>query len=344
MIPSAPARATGQVQLFPPLVPILALLLTMRGRLAEAIEREEGAIEAARLVDNAQALAWALFHRGFTALHAGDLETALAAGEESVELTPSPDPSVVSCYSGMVFGLAQIERGDPAAGVRLMVQRGGGEHLPRLASACRGYWLDQLVLGLLALDRRDEAQRAAAAAAALAEDGPALRGRLGRARRGACRARRRPARGRRACSGGRGRGEEVGAPVEAAVSRALAGAALAHAGDPERATAELERAAAQLNALGAIRHRYAAERELRRLGRRNLHRRTGAGRPGGTGIEALTERELEVARLVVDRKTNPQIAAQLFLSPKTVETHIRHLFEKLEVSSRVEIARADRAS
>jgi hypothetical protein len=56
------------VQLFPPLVPILALLLTMRARLAEAIECEEGAIEAARLVDNAQALAWALFHRAFTAL------------------------------------------------------------------------------------------------------------------------------------------------------------------------------------------------------------------------------------------------------------------------------------
>ena len=63
------------------------------------------------------------------------------------------------------------------------------------------------------------------------------------------------------------------------------------------------------------------------------------GKADGTGIEPLTERELEVARLVVDRKTNAQIAAELFLSPKTVETHIRHLFQKLEVSSRVEVAR-----
>jgi DNA-binding NarL/FixJ family response regulator len=50
---------------------------------------------------------------------------------------------------------------------------------------------------------------------------------------------------------------------------------------------------------------------------------------------------------VVDRKTNSQIAAELFLSPKTVESHIRHLFQKLSVSSRVEVARvverADRA-
>ena len=68
---------------------------------------------------------------------------------------------------------------------------------------------------------------------------------------------------------------------------------------------------------------------------------TGApGAEGGRhGHRVLTERELEVARLVVDRKTNAQIAEELFLSPKTVETHIRHLFQKLEVSSRVEVAR-----
>jgi DNA-binding NarL/FixJ family response regulator len=38
--------------------------------------------------------------------------------------------------------------------------------------------------------------------------------------------------------------------------------------------------------------------------------------------------------------TNPQIAEALFLSPKTVETHMRNIFRKLDVSSRVEVARA----
>ena len=59
-----------------------------------------------------------------------------------------------------------------------------------------------------------------------------------------------------------------------------------------------------------------------------------------SGCESLSERELEVARLIVDRKTNPQIAAALFLSQKTVESHIRNMFRKLAVSSRVELARA----
>jgi DNA-binding CsgD family transcriptional regulator len=47
-----------------------------------------------------------------------------------------------------------------------------------------------------------------------------------------------------------------------------------------------------------------------------------------------------VTQLVVDRKTNPEIAAELFLSQKTVETHLRNIFRKVGVSSRVELARA----
>jgi DNA-binding NarL/FixJ family response regulator len=87
---------------------------------------------------------------------------------------------------------------------------------------------------------------------------------------------------------------------------------------------------------GALRHRDAAERELRKLGR-HIHRRTRKG--GAEGLGSLSERELQVARLVVDRRTNRQIAAELFVSLKTVEAHMRNLFRKLDVSSRVEVAR-----
>jgi DNA-binding NarL/FixJ family response regulator len=103
--------------------------------------------------------------------------------------------------------------------------------------------------------------------------------------------------------------------------------------------AELERAAAELHDRGALRDRDEAERELRRLGRR-IQRRIQPGKLDATGVGSLTARELEVARLIVERKTNPEIAAALFVSLKTVETHVRNMFFKLGVSSRVELARA----
>jgi DNA-binding NarL/FixJ family response regulator len=127
-------------------------------------------------------------------------------------------------------------------------------------------------------------------------------------------------------------------PVEAALARTLAGRALAQAGHADRAVAELKHAASELQTCGALRYRAAAERELRRLGHRT-YRRTRPGRSDATGVETLTERELQVARLVVDRRTNPEIAETLFLSPKTVETHLRNIFRKLDVSTRAEAAR-----
>ena len=133
--------------------------------------------------------------------------------------------------------------------------------------------------------------------------------------------------------------QQVGAPIEAALSRTLAGRALAQAGQRDRAVAVLQRAAAALDACGALRYRQGAERELGKLGHRP-HRRTRPGKTDGSGIASLTERELQVARLVVDRKTNPEIAAELFLSQKTVETHLRNIFHKMDVTARAALARA----
>jgi DNA-binding NarL/FixJ family response regulator len=133
--------------------------------------------------------------------------------------------------------------------------------------------------------------------------------------------------------------DEVGARVEAARARTLAGRALACVAERERAVAELERAVQQLDLSGAARYRQQAERELRKLGR-HVHRRTRPGKMDGAGVETLTQREAEVALLVVDRRTNPEIASELFLSVKTIETHLRSIFRKLDVSSRYDVARA----
>ena len=108
-------------------------------------------------------------------------------------------------------------------------------------------------------------------------------------------------------------------------------------GDEDGAAAELERA---VTAYGSWRRPVPRRGRARAAQARPYRLPPPTASSGDGGLASLTEREHQLARLVVDRKTNPEIAAQLFLSQKTVETHLRNIFRKVGVSSRVELARA----
>jgi DNA-binding NarL/FixJ family response regulator len=106
--------------------------------------------------------------------------------------------------------------------------------------------------------------------------------------------------------------------------------------DPERAVALLEEAAEAAGVLGAETELRVAEQSLRGLGVRTWRRGASAGT--GEGLERLTERERQVARLLAEGASNPEIAGTLFVSRKTVERHVSNIFSKLGMRNRTELA------
>jgi ATP/maltotriose-dependent transcriptional regulator MalT len=337
----AVARATGQGELFLLLAATLGGLLRQRGKLAEADELLEGSIEAARLLGNTHALMWNLLSRSAAALRRGDVELALATSQESFDLVQHADSNFHAAEAAADLAAALLETGQPEPAVELLLESAGGEELALIAGSPRARYLEVLARCWLALDRHAEAKRTAAVAHAWASavQLPMAATWADRAAAAVELSAGDPARAAAHALASAAAADEAGAPVEAALSRTLAGRALAQTSEGDRAAAELQRAARAFERCGALRYRDEAERELRRLGHR-IYRRTRPGDADGTGLESLTGRELQLARLVVDRKTNREIAAELFLSQKTVETHLRNIFRKVGVSSRVELARA----
>ena len=124
-------------------------------------------------------------------------------------------------------------------------------------------------------------------------------------------------------------------PFERAEVDLRAGVALAAAGEREPALDRLGNAYRTARKLGARPLAAEAANEVAALGEsivRRLGRRAEADATGG----GLTRRELEVVRLVAVGNTNREIAQQLFLSPRTVDMHVRNILRKLDSRSRVE--------
>jgi ATP/maltotriose-dependent transcriptional regulator MalT len=114
--------------------------------------------------------------------------------------------------------------------------------------------------------------------------------------------------------------QELEAPYDVARTRVLVGLACRALGDEDAATLELEAARTAFARLGAT-------PDVARVDRL-------VGGTAGRDLHGLTERELQVIRLVAAGKSNREIATTLVISEHTVARHVQNIFGKLDVSSR----------
>jgi DNA-binding NarL/FixJ family response regulator len=308
----------------------VASALALLGRITEAVEAADQAEQAARITGNDQAVQWALWMRASVLLEHGELDAALAAAEESVALAERLDDSALVTIGRAVLGAVLVAHGDHRRGRELLAF-----YEVEPAWICR--WAPSLVEADLALGDLEAAEVHAARASSLAaEIGLAgARAAAGRAQALVAIARGDPPRAAKLALEAAADAELIGGAVDATRARLIAGRALA-ATDPEAAIRVLTAAEHQATELGAQRVRDEAVRELRRLGRRVA--RGGRHAQAEHGLDSLTSREREIADLVAHGRTNHEIADRLFLSEKTIETHLSRVFGKLGARSRAQVA------
>jgi len=329
------ARATGQSYIVPTALAGLANAHAMLGRLDEAATAAEEAEALARMLVSDQLLVFALIQRCLVASWLGEDEDALAYGREAVEAAGGTG-EWWGRQAAYALAVATVHAGDAEAGAAMLREVHAAsdsaaaldpstlracEILARLAAAAgdaaeAGRWADRAADTAHPVLPADRALADLARAHALRPTDPAAAAQ--RARRAAATL------------------EEAGHRLDAGRARLDAGSAAAEAGDRGLARSELRIAAQIFEEIGARPLHARTRREQRRVGVRVPARGGGSG--GGPG--ALSPRELEVARLVAEGCTNQQIAERLYVSIRTVETHLSHIFAKLGVSSRVAVVTA----
>jgi DNA-binding NarL/FixJ family response regulator len=303
------------------------------GRLAEAIVAAEEGVERAHLSANPRMLVWAHSALASARLAAGDVPGALGQAGQATELDTPADFHAAG-QPGWCMGAALTAAGNADRAVPVLLDAFGSSELTRVLPADRPAAAADLVDAQLALGDVTAAEAVLARGQAAAADGgnAAALAVTGVAHAAVLLARDRPSEAIAAAAAARDAGTPT--PLLAARAALAQGRALAAAGDRPTAVRTLATAETAFDGFGAARRHDEAVRELRRLGHRVPRpARTTDGGP-------LTAREHEIAQLVATGRTNREIAEQLVLSPRTIEAHLRSIYAKLTVRSRVELTRA----
>ncbi|MET8981900.1 LuxR C-terminal-related transcriptional regulator [Streptomyces sp. NPDC004539] len=261
-------------------------------------------------------------------------EEALALAEETTGTAPL-DHSWWTASAAGLLAQARLLAGDPAGCRRTLLAHGTGERLPRVRPFSRPFLLSLLVTATLECGDREEAGR-------LVADAETEAGRLGlpvqEAHVRCARARLHAADGEHDA---------------AAKLFALAADAFRQADMPVQYAWTLVTGAPSCHEAhgpaAALGHLDTADTVARRCSallvqERSAQVRAALPAPSAGPLHLLSDREREIAGLAASGLRTRQIAERLFLSPRTVETHLARIYRKLEVSSRIALSDLLRAA
>jgi ATP/maltotriose-dependent transcriptional regulator MalT len=320
------SRRRGQWQ---PMVPLLVGLGTAelrRGRLERARDQANHAIRLAQSPGCEDLRSMALALRAEIALATGATLNSLADSRDAAEAITPDTPTWRQVR--LVQAAALLSGGESAACTEAVLDAGGGHSLPDLPLWDHPRAYDLLSRAALGAGRTREA-RDAAEQARVAAEALGLPAALSLAAAAQARVASSPAE----ALGHALRAVEVGEqPLLTVEGRLLAARALLDSGDTAGAGQQLDSAETVADRCG-MSEPLAAVRALRD----EAVARTAEPHPPAEQ-HMLSQREFEIADLVSQGRTNRQIARQLEVSHKTVETHLGRIFTKLNVSSRAEIA------
>jgi DNA-binding NarL/FixJ family response regulator len=284
-----------------------AELLQLRGEWPDALDEAREAVSRCRQGENEAAAGEARYRQGEIHRLSGELEAAAEAYADARQSGREPQPGLALLW------LAQGKRGAALAAIRraLAETPEPGRRLGLLPAhvdiALAAREPAEAREASRELERIAKGYQGPVPEATAAQSRGALELTRGNAREALTALRRAERRWR-----------EVEAPYEAARARELIGLACRALGDEDTAAMELDAARQAFERLGAAADTSRLEATI-------------AATPGTHG---LSERELEVLRLLASGQTNKAIAADLVLSVRTVDRHVSNIFAKLGVSSR----------